>query len=630
MKFVLHEIKLWFTENKTRSFHFEPNKVNVITGDATTGKTSLWNIIDYCLLSDKINIASTINKKTLWFGIAFSINDKNISIARRTPENDTASSDVYYANQLQLPVNNNIERNISIPELREILDEMFRITDDVKKIFNWKQSKNTVSLNYRHFLLFNALTENIIGSQHTYFDTVFFDMKDYEKNIPLIFEFSIGASNLEKYTIKKKIKDISTEITEIKKYQNQKEQDDSDYKEFINQLFMKLISLGIIKNTEYHLSTSEMLNQIQSIINRYTNLPENPISDDELEDLLKKETDINIQINTLNKYQNEYKRYINNLNKYADSLIPIEFLKKNLSGEILYTSETQPFIQLLESSLMDIKKNIDKSKITPIQVDSDITTLKKNLTEISKKITDLRKVKEDYQITSDKLVSIGEIKHELEYFIQNKKKCPFIETSKIDELIREKKKLTITFDNMDIVKLRLKEKLNDEIQHIYNQITTLSSYRGYKIIFDDKNMNIKLQSPGELFPLENVGSKSNYMFMHLCFYLGLHSHMINVEKTYNTNNYVPRFLFIDQPSIPYYVGNDTKIKNNDKENLMNAFLIINDFISKINNSGTEFQIIMVEHAPKSYWEDNELNNFHTVDEFINGKGLIPQDIFQKD
>ena len=423
MKFVLHEIKLWFTENKTRSFDFKPNKVNVITGDSTTGKTSLWNIIDYCLLSDKVNIASTINKKTLWFGIAFSINDKNISIARRTPENDTASSDVYYANQLQLPVNNNIERNISIPELREILDEMFRITDDVKKNFNWKQSKNTVSLNYRHFLLFNALTENIIGSQHTYFDAAFFDMKDCEKNIPLIFDFAIGASNLENYAIKKKLKDISHEIIEIKKYQKQKEQDDSDYKEFINQLFMKLIALDIIENTEYHFSTSEMLNQIQSIINRYTNIHENPIPDDELEGLLKKEKDINVQINTLNKYQNEYKIYINNLNKYADSLIPIEFLKKNLSDEILYTSETQPFIQLLESSLMDIKNNIDKSKNSPIQVEGDITTLKKNLAEISKKITDIRKVKGDYQITSDKLVSIGEIKHELEILYKIKKRA---------------------------------------------------------------------------------------------------------------------------------------------------------------------------------------------------------------
>ena len=66
----------------------------------------------------------------------------------------------------------------------------------------------------------------------------------------------------------------------------------------------------------------------------------------------------------------------------------------------------------------------------------------------------------------------------------------------------------------------MKEKLNYEIQQIYNQITTLSFYKGYKIIFDDRNMNIKLQSPEELFPLENVGSKSNYMFMHLCFYLG--------------------------------------------------------------------------------------------------------------
>lgn len=629
MKFALYEIKLWFTENKTRSFHFKPNKVNVITGDSSTGKTNLWNIIDYCLLSDKVNIASTINKKVSWFGITFSINGKNMSIARRTPENDTASSDIYYANQLEFPANN-IERNISIPELRKILDKEFYITDDVKKVFSWKQGRNTASLNYRHFLLFNALTENIIGSQHTYFDTVFFDMKDYEKNIPLIFDLAIGASNLDNHTIRKKIKDISYEITKLKKRQSQNKQDASDYKELITKLFIKLISLGIIENTEYQFSTDEMFNQIQSIINRFTNIPENSISDNELEDLLKKETDIKVQLNTLNKYQNEYKRYVNTLNKYADSLMPIEFLKKNLSDEILYTSETQPFIQLLETSLKDIKNNIEKSEATPIQVEDDIAALKINLAKISKKIADIRKLKEDYQITPDKLLSIGEIKYELECFIQNKKKGMIIETGKIDELITEKKALEKKAENIEQTKLTLKQNLNHEIQQIYNQITTISSYKGYKIIFDDTNMNIKLQPPEELFPLENVGSKSNYMFMHLCFYLGLHSHMINVEKTYNTNSYVPRFLFIDQPSIPYYVGNDTKIKNNDKENLMNAFLIINDFISKINNSGTEFQIIMVEHAPKSYWEGNELNNFHTVDEFINRKGLILQDIFQKD
>jgi hypothetical protein len=40
-----------------------------------------------------------------------------------------------------------------------------------------------------------------------------------------------------------------------------------------------------------------------------------------------------------------------------------------------------------------------------------------------------------------------------------------------------------------------------------------------------------------------------------------------------------------------------------------------------------FQIFMVEHAPKEYWIENGLSYFYTVDEFINGKGLIPNDIY---
>lgn len=42
MKFTFYEIKLWFKDIETepKSYQLLPNKVNVITGDATTGKTS--------------------------------------------------------------------------------------------------------------------------------------------------------------------------------------------------------------------------------------------------------------------------------------------------------------------------------------------------------------------------------------------------------------------------------------------------------------------------------------------------------------------------------------------------------------------------------------------------------------
>ncbi|PTT32455.1 DUF3732 domain-containing protein, partial [Chryseobacterium sp. HMWF028] len=88
MKFTLHELKIWFnTENlDTKNYLFLPNKINVITGDATTGKSSFWSIIDYCLLSDKINIPNTIFEKVKWFGIRFTINNKEVSIIRRAPQ----------------------------------------------------------------------------------------------------------------------------------------------------------------------------------------------------------------------------------------------------------------------------------------------------------------------------------------------------------------------------------------------------------------------------------------------------------------------------------------------------------------------------------------------------------------
>jgi len=105
--------------------------------------------------------------------------------------------------------------------------------------------------------------------------------------------------------------------------------------------------------------------------------------------------------------------------------------------------------------------------------------------------------------------------------------------------------------------------------------------------------------------------------------LGLHEHMITVGQ-----EHVPQFLFIDQPSIPYYSGNDASIGNDDKSKLIDAFSLLNDFIEYIKTAKrNSFQIFMVEHAPKEYWTENNLNSFHTVAEFINGNGLIPNDIY---
>mgnify|MGYP002073879141 FL=1 len=128
---------------------------------------------------------------------------------------------------------------------------------------------------------------------------------------------------------------------------------------------------------------------------------------------------------------------------------------------------------------------------------------------------------------------------------------------------------------------------------------------------------------GDEYPVRNIGSKSNYMFLHLCFFLGLHKSILK-----NKSQQVGSFLFIDQPSIPYYADKDT-LDNDDKKQLTKAFCLLNDFMKEIIvDENGHFQIILIEHADESYWKN--LDFFHTVAKFSKSDdgGLIPKYIYE--
>jgi hypothetical protein len=98
----------------------------------------------------------------------------------------------------------------------------------------------------------------------------------------------------------------------------------------------------------------------------------------------------------------------------------------------------------------------------------------------------------------------------------------------------------------------------------------------------------------------------------------------------NRNEQIPQFLFIDQPSIPYYADKNTaivskngEITNDDREKLKEAFRLTDMFMREMIRNG-HFQIIMIEHAEEDYW--NNLETFVTRYKFRNGEGLIPSRI----
>jgi len=617
MKFILHEIKFWFKDeiSEPKSYAFLADKINVITGDATTGKTSFWSIIDYCLLSSKINVANTINDKVLWFGLRFSINGKEISIVRRTPSNGAVSSEVYF-DYGSFPIK--LNSNKSISEIKSILDQEFGITDDLRFPYGKGMGRTTFNISYRHFLLFNSLTETVIGAPETYFDTTFYGKDEYDKALSHIFDLVIGVNDMEKIKAMERLLEIENELKKIQNQERSNQKNSRNFETNIFQLVDKCKEYKFIEYSEIFGNVNEAKTTIQKVISNTKKVAENLKLFSDINELYRKKSELQSQINSITQYQKEYKLYQKNLKKSADSLQPIEFLHQKLSDQLLDTYETRLFVESLESSLKNIKASISKKKAEPFKVSGDIKELKVEFTKIKKQIIQLSEIKKNYQAEGNKFIILGEIKNAYEQIEKSKKPKLPIDTVRLNSLNQEKIRLDKVPQETTEIKYLMKTQLDDSIQRSYNQLSSLPSYKDHITRFDETEMVLKLFPLGQMFPLDNVGSKSNYMFMHLCFYLGLHEHMIKIEQ-----EHVPQFLFIDQPSIPYYTGDDEK-GNDDKTKLVDAFTLLNSFIEYITvEKKNNFQIFLVEHAPKDYWLENNLTHFHTVDEFINGKGLIP-------
>jgi hypothetical protein len=166
-------------------------------------------------------------------------------------------------------------------------------------------------------------------------------------------------------------------------------------------------------------------------------------------------------------------------------------------------------------------------------------------------------------------------------------------------------------------------KLLEEIiqEYIIFAGTVLENYEKYHPVFDYTKKVLLLRKPLTDF-IENVGSSSNHMFMHLFLFLGLHEVMQRKKA-----QFVPPYLIIDQPSRPYWSdGEKTKEKldHGDEAKIRKAFALLDFFIERIISSDVigSCQLIVFEHVPPSTWDG--LNHVHLVEEFTNGNALIPR------
>lgn len=481
-----------------------------------------------------------------------------------------------------------------------------------------------MALTFRHTLLLNFLTEEIIATANRYLDTLFFDDDDMIGFDSRILKISLGADEKKEAELTEKVKTLDESIKKEDRNKTNDEKNRQAYEKKYNAVLATAKAIGLIDESEAF-DTEVVLARIKEAVDHFNRIKRSHAKLKELAELSDRQQKLKVEIYSHKKLKYEYNRAIRYAKKVEDSLKPFEYLEKYLNRQVMSEDSIALFVSL-EEAFTASKKNTLKPDELPPEFETNLQKLKEEYNHVSAKIKENQEAI-DYVFDPNMLVKLVTLAEQIKGLEKKEEKyIGDLKYNKLkDQYATDAKDLEIvTKENENTEKAFLKD-----VKSYYDDQTGMSiSYRNCEVIFDKKNVRLKLQRPDEAFPIRNIGSKSNFMFMHLCFFLGLHQYLCSRE-----HSFVPSFLFIDQPSIPYYGNNSrrrqeagdlTIAKTDDRSRLEEAFRLINSFMGQNVGEDKGFQIIMVEHADPEYWKD--LDYFETRYVFTEDRdyGLIPK------
>jgi hypothetical protein len=609
MKFYYNKIILWLKDGRRRDVEFQNNKVNIITGDSNTGKTAILDIIDYCFFSSEYKIPeSKINENVAWYGLQITINSKKVTIARKSPTDGKVSDEYYYSSIGEVPAA--LVTNISENGIKEIIETEYSINHKTVISFGSNSMRAGSKISIRYFQMFNTISGNIIEND----SGVYFDKQEkqrYRDALPRIFDLAIGIENVENILKKEKKNELELKLNSLLKKKEIIDNQGDVFRKELDAIISRAKEYSIIDSS---LTAEDSISELSKEIFNISNIPKTPSDRSRIE---KEYYLIERKIKNLRKFLTEYSEYLEGQKVIEDSLLPIQYLVDN-EREIIKTSIYDELISYYASELKTMKNANRDKKPVDRQVTDYIYELEIQKTKLSEKLNvaekDFIALKDD----AEKYYFLGQIKTKIELFL---KKDDNIYKSEYDSEIKgieEALALIIVEDSKD--KKDLFIGLAEEIIKNYMEFVgvALENYASYMPFFDYTNKKILLRKPMSTF-LENTGSSSNFMFLHLFFTLAVHQ-----IAFLNKSPFIAPYIIIDQISRPYYGSKETKkefLIHSDESKIKQALNLLNNYIEKRVEADGEFQIILFEHIPVELFA--EYSNIILVEEFRNGNALIP-------
>jgi predicted nucleic acid-binding Zn-ribbon protein len=658
MKLAILKVILWPKDknHSPRLIHFLPGKINIITGESGTGKSALTWIIDYCLGSEKCSIpVGLIREFTEWFGLHIQLANTEMIVARRNPEGQQTTTDLYWAEGLSLIVPPIVEKNARVEDLKNRFNQISHLpsldfSTDEKVGFGGPAS-------FRDMAAFNFQPQHIVANPFTFFFKA--DTTEHREKLRIIFPLALGAITAHTLAKQRELKDTEREYERLRRELEARLAAAHAWEAEVESYYLQAQGLGLLPNSlppEASWTLEKYILELQKVPQtvRTLDLPDIPEGTNdaaarELTTLLNEEDRLGLQIGStrrrlekLDQLSSSVGEYGHTLTRQEDRLQGVGWFEEKLQDThqcpvcAAVHSEGNPRLAELRELASELKSLTASVHQAPAKLDHELAELREELRDLEGAISKVRQKRQHLEGQSAQQAGQRQRVRQIYLFVGRVEQAleNVTASSNVDQL---REQVRILAEKIAHLKQALdprtqRDRLNAAIDTVSAKIAGYGQLLQLEHVSENVRLNIHeltLQfSPlsGRTDFLWEVGSGQNWVGYHVAGLLALHEHFVSLSQ-----NPVPRFLVIDQPSQVYFpeawpsmdqVPNPpAKIEtSSDIEGVRRIFTALAHFLDSLKG---QFQVIVTEHAGSITW--NGIPHVHLVGNWRRGHDefLIP-------
>ena len=579
MKLALLKIILWpkQPELPPRVIPFLPDKINVITGESATGKSSLTAIIDYCLGSGKCAIpVGLIRDVTEWFGLHIKLANTEMIVARRNPGDQQTTTDLYWVEGLNLQVPNRVEKNGRV--------------DGLKSRFNQSAQLSHLELSaedsigygarpsFRDMAAFNFQPQHIVANPYTLFFKA--DTTEHREKLRAIFPMVLGAVDSSTLAKQRELKDLTKEHDKLRRELDARLGAAKAWEAEVESYYLQAKALGLLPDSPNPDATWNLDRYVIEL----TPVPENIKSLDipeikegtseeavvQLTQILSEEDRLARQIGSVRQRLSKLDQLASSVGEYGatlseqkDRMLSVGWLERKLQA-----THTCPVclavhdggnkqlgeLQKLAHELSALSNSVAQA---PAKLDQEVADLRDELRSLEHEISKTRKKRQFLESQSQEMSAQGQRVRQIYLFVGRVEQAlENLSASKNVGDLRERvdklsHRMQVLRNELDPRAQRDRERA--AIESVSSRIHDHA--RGLQLEHAAENVRLNIREltlqfttlSGRTDFLWEVGSGQNWVGYHISCLLALHEHFFGLA-----NSPVPRFLVIDQPSQVYF------------------------------------------------------------------------------